>query len=236
MTREKTHALAWTIALAVLFTALPLPGVALADVYRWVDGDGVMHFTDTPKHKGYKVFIRDRSSRRRGRAQASARSSRFTDRDTYDNIIRDAAEAYNLDFSLIKAVISVESGFNPRAVSPKGARGLMQVMPSNFASLGIDDPYDPRENIMGGSKYLARMLATFNNDLDLALAAYNAGPGAVSSAGWRIPDIPETQSYVRRVRSVYVAYQDRQGGQTATFRADGSPVAAPETTLADSGQ
>lgn len=212
---------------------------AAADVFRWVDEDGVTHFTDTPKHKGYRVFIKEKRSYRSSSKKSSGRAyagreTRFTDRDTYDNIIREAAETYGLEFALVKAVIKVESNFNPRARSPKGARGLMQVMPFNYSNLGIDDPYNPRDSIMGGSRYLSQMMNNYGGDVDLALAAYNAGPGAVDSCGRRIPSIPETRSYVSRVKEIYNIYAARQANSdAAVFRADGSAVKTGETTLAD---
>ena len=116
-------------------------------------------------------------------------------------LIARAAAQYQLRPSLLRAVIQQESGYNPLAVSPRGARGLMQLMPSTAASLGVSDPFDPEQNVMAGARYLSQQLASFNGDERLALAAYNAGPGAVQRYGG-IPPFPETQRYVADVLSL----------------------------------
>jgi soluble lytic murein transglycosylase len=110
-----------------------------------------------------------------------------------------------MDFALIKAVIKAESAFNPRAVSRKGAQGLMQLMPDTARDLLVDDPFDPYDNLRGGVRYLRQMLDTFGGDVTLALAAYNAGPGAVQSSN-AVPPYPETRTYVRRVMQYHREY------------------------------
>ncbi|MCA0361357.1 MAG: lytic transglycosylase domain-containing protein [Armatimonadetes bacterium] len=113
-------------------------------------------------------------------------------------LARTAAEKYNLDPRLFEALVEQESAFNPKAISPVGAQGLAQLMPKTAASLGVKDPFDPVQNLEGGAKYLAQMMREFNGDRRLALAAYNAGPGAVRRAGG-IPPYQETQNYVRKI-------------------------------------
>lgn len=119
----------------------------------------------------------------------------------YDNIIDEAATKHGLDPDLIHAVIQTESEFNPLAVSPVGAQGLMQLMPEVQAELGVTDPFDPRENIMAGSEYLKRLLARHNGDIALTLASYNAGPGNVSKFKG-VPPFKETRAYVKKIKAL----------------------------------
>ena len=149
------------IALVVFAVISP----AVADIYLYIDAQGVMHFTNTPTSNQYKVYMRE----------PLKGTKTFLNVKNYDDVIAEAAKRNNLSSSLIKALIHVESYFNPRAVSKKGAMGLMQIMPENLALLNIRDPFDPWENIMGGAAYLKDMLKRFGGDLPMALAAYNAG-------------------------------------------------------------
>jgi len=180
----------------LLAAALVCPaGGVFADVYVYRDSKGVLHFTNVPSSPKYTLFMRSSPPPVLFRYDSKA----------YDHLISRAAQRFSLPTHLIKAVIHAESGFNPRAVSPKGAKGLMQIMPQNYSFLDIRDPFNPMENIMGGARYLRDMLDRFK-ELRLALAAYNAGPEAVDKYNLRIPPYPETVDYVRRVLQYYKAY------------------------------
>jgi soluble lytic murein transglycosylase-like protein len=169
---------------------------ASADIYQWRDAYGTMHFTNVPTNSRYKVVMRD-SGRR---AQAVARSVGGVRRDPrqFDPIIATMAQRYRVDQSLVKAVIRAESSYQPNAVSPKGACGLMQLMPATAARHGVRNIHEPTENIRGGVEHLRMLLDRYDNNVVLALAAYNAGAGAVDRHRG-IPPYRETQDYVHRV-------------------------------------
>jgi len=184
---------------AFFFYVEPMPGYA--DIYLHIDKDGVMHFTNTPvESEGISVTYRFYQKEEQ---LVKKEDDYFGDIDSY--IIR-AANHHDVSFPLIKAMIKVESDFNPNAISEKGAMGLMQIMPFNFKQLAITDPFDPWENIMGGVRYFKNMLNKFNGDLYLSLAAYNAGPNAVDKYGC-IPPYPETIDYVDKVLKYYAFYK-----------------------------
>jgi len=164
-----------------------------ADIYVYVDNNGVLHFTNVPtSSKNYKVYLKERSQK--------ILASNLTDQ--YDHVISDASKRHGVSFSLLKALIKTESDFDPRAVSSAGARGLMQLMPENIKTLKIKNPFDPRENIMGGARYLKHLIDRFGGKLPLALAAYNAGPGVVEQYQ-RIPPFKETENFVQQVMKYY---------------------------------
>jgi soluble lytic murein transglycosylase len=170
------------------------PSPSPADIYRYVDKAGVLHFTNLPTHNRYQPYRR------------SAVTTRSYNQDYYDQLIQKISYQYNIDPALVKAVIKTESNFDPHAVSKKGARGLMQLMPDTIRNLNVYDPFHPRDNINGGVKFLKQLLARFNHNLPLTLAAYNAGPEAVEQYDG-IPPYQETQQYVRRVLNCLNRYR-----------------------------
>ena len=183
-------------SIAALFLAVwlaPLPAVGRGDIYTYVDKNGNLHFTNVPGDSRFKPGVRRIST---GRSIRPGNPARF------EHHIREAAGYYDVDPLLIKAIIKVESDFDHLAVSPKGAQGLMQLMPATASELRVIDPFEPRSNIMAGSRYFRLMLDRFGNDQRLALAAYNAGPQAVERHGG-IPPFAETKRYVRQVLDHY---------------------------------
>ena len=168
--------------------------VAVADIYMYIDSDGILHFTNAPTTSQYRLYIKERPK--------TAESSK-----EYDHLIGEASQMFDLSFPLLKAMIKVESNFNSNAVSKSGAIGLMQIMPKNIKALKIRDPFHPRDNIMGGATYLKQMINRFNGRLPLALAAYNAGPSAVARYN-AIPPIKETEDYVKKVMKYFYLYKN----------------------------
>lgn len=191
--REKNHGLRWglAISLACLMASVAVPSSAGADIYKYVDEHGVIHFTNAPTSKRYTLFL-----------PGLPQFDDYGTTDKFDYYIALASKMYDLSFPLLKAVIKVESNFNPRAISPKGAQGLMQIMPGTARLLDVSDPFDPMQNIMGGSRYLRMMVDRFDGSVRLALAGYNAGPNAVDQYKG-IPPYRETQEYVERVLRHY---------------------------------
>ncbi|MCX5846514.1 MAG: lytic transglycosylase domain-containing protein [Deltaproteobacteria bacterium] len=178
-------------SLAILLT---FPSSALADIYKYIDAEGVVHLTNVPTDAGAKYILVMREKR-------ILLDKKLGDNiSSYDHLIIKASEKHNVEPALIKAIIKAESNFNHRAVSRKGAKGLMQLMPATASSLQVKDSFHPENNIEGGVKYLRYLLNYFNGNLPLALAAYNAGENAVIRHRG-IPPYRETQVYVRRVMS-----------------------------------
>ena len=171
---------------------------ACADIYRYVDADGTIHFTNTPTHSRWNMYLKENPN-----SDSLNRS--------YLDIIRHHAHLFQLEEALVKAVIKVESDYHPQTVSKKGAQGLMQLIPETAKDLNVQNPFDPFENIRGGTEYLRKMLDMFNNNLELALAAYNSGPSTVKRYGG-IPPYDETQNYVKRVKHFLDYY--RKAGDT----------------------
>lgn len=177
---------------------------AAADIYRYEDEEGIVHFTDAPTDKRFKFFMRDLKKDRQLRTMLKY-SSKVNPAE-YETIIKTSAARYGINPSLIKAVIHAESGYDPNAVSRKGASGLMQLMPGTAKTLKVSNSFDPKDNVEGGVKYLKFLLDTFKGDVSLALAAYNAGLSNVAKYGG-IPPYAETRTYVNKVLSYMQTYQ-----------------------------
>jgi soluble lytic murein transglycosylase-like protein len=196
---------------AVVFVALVLPAVARGDIYTYTDGDGTVHFTNSPAgDKRYRVYIRgngwQKTSPAPGVIPVPASDHDVTRFTRYDEWIHEAATLYQIPEQLVRAVIRCESDYDPRAVSVSGARGLMQLMPDTAFMMQVRDIDDPRENIYGGTRLLRVLANEFNGDLELTVAAYNAGDGAVIRSGG-IPPFVETRDYVLNVTRYYRRYR-----------------------------
>ncbi|MBP0632533.1 MULTISPECIES: lytic transglycosylase domain-containing protein [unclassified Cupriavidus] len=235
-------------AAAVLALAgLACAPAAHAELWGFIDADGVAHFADQKLDARYKLFMRDGgkldsarlAALQRGKAQAGMGDADGIDLEqhklyryvvnhpnikTVEPLIHQIADKQDVDPALVKAVMAVESGFNPGAVSPKGAIGLMQVIPDTGARFGVSADQrrtveqklaDPRTNITAGVRYLRWLMQLFPNNLELVLAAYNAGEGAVQRYNNRIPPYPETQQYVSTVLQFYRFYQPSQSARGA---------------------
>jgi soluble lytic murein transglycosylase len=189
-----------------LLIALLLPVSGTCAIYGFVDDEGVYHMTNIrpPGKSNYRTLIEDRDP-----GQGTA-SFRIFDKNAYDDLIRLHSEANGLDPQLVKAVMIAESNGNPQAVSQKGAQGLMQIMPDTAVLLDLRNPFDPEENIQAGARYLRSLYELFRGDLELVIAAYNAGPQKVIENNWAIPRISETINYVKRVKLYYGRLKDSQ--------------------------
>jgi soluble lytic murein transglycosylase-like protein len=182
----------WYVILVPLVVVLAFASPASADIYKYVDAEGVLHLTNVPTQTGVKYTLIMREKRVLLNRKLGVNISQ------YDELIRKASGKYNVEPALVKAIIKAESNFNHRAVSRKGAKGLMQLMPATASYLQVQDSFHPENNIEGGVKYVRYLLNFFNGNLPLALAAYNAGENAVVKYKG-IPPYRETQVYVQRV-------------------------------------
>lgn len=184
----------WYFIVMALAIIPILSSPVFADIYKYIDSEGIVHLTNVPTQSGIKYVLIMREKRVLFDKKLGDNISQ------YDDLIMKASERHNVEPALIKAIIKAESNFNHRAVSPKGARGLMQLMPATASSLHVQDSFHPENNIEGGVKYLRYLLNYFNGNLHFALAAYNAGENAVIRYGG-IPPYRETKIYIQRVLS-----------------------------------
>lgn len=177
-----------------------------ADVYKYVDSDGRIHLTDRPPHKGYQLVVKSIHETTHSRVDYKNKEK---NRQRFAEAIATTARRHGLPGGLIHAVVSIESAYDPNAVSRKGAVGLMQLMPETARRFGVTNRRDPRANLSAGTRYLKQLLRRFDHDLELALASYNAGENAVEKYGNKIPPFKETQSYVRKVIKIYNEYAEQ---------------------------
>jgi soluble lytic murein transglycosylase-like protein len=189
---------AFFLALALLFF---MGSPCHADIYKYTDAEGVIHLTNVPTEHDVPYVLVMREKRVIFQLKG--------DIAPYDDLIARASERYRVDSAMVKAIIKAESNFNHRAVSPVGARGLMQLMPATAATLQVKDSFHPETNIDGGVRYLRYLMNMFNGNLPLVLAAYNAGENAVMRHNNRIPPYPETQTYVKRVLNYLDGYSKK---------------------------
>jgi soluble lytic murein transglycosylase-like protein len=171
------------------------PSQSDAQIYAWRDANGTLVLSDRAIDAPTDVYTVAGAPR----YVTTRPSEDVVEDERYEPLIQEHATLQSVRPELVRAVIQIESGFNPRALSPKGAMGLMQLMPATARSLGVNNPWDPAQNIRGGTTYLRRLLDQHDGNEELALAAYNAGPGAVARYGGRVPPYRETRDYVRKV-------------------------------------
>lgn len=196
----------WLIWFGAVVLMLGLPLTSAAQVYKWVDEEGIVTYSNVaPPDEGDFQVLRFPCYA----SDPKCRSVRWEkvplNTRAFSSEIRSAAELNSVEESLIRAIIHAESAYQPDAQSPKGAQGLMQLMPATQRALQVTNPFDPADNIRGGARYLSMLLAQFDGNWEMAAAAYNAGPSAVNKYDG-IPPYDETQEYVRRVRILYRRY------------------------------
>lgn len=195
----------------ILIATALFPVPVAAETYRYVGPDGTLHMTNAPTGPGYERLGQAAGPLPATRGVIRGEEARPEPAGRYGAAIREAARRHNVPEGLVRAVIQVESRFNPGAVSPKGARGLMQLLPATASLLGVRDPHDPEQNIDGGVRHLRRLMNRFSNDLPLSLAAYHAGE-AIVVASRGIPPYPDTRQYVTRVLRLFA-----ESGQPGSF-------------------
>lgn len=191
--------------LAYLALLAPTSNAYSSEIYRYIDPYGRLVFTDSPKHAGYIRLVKTS----RGWVVPS-RHSWKKNQQRFSPTIEKMAKQHQISEHLLHAIIMVESAYDPQAISKAGAQGLMQLMPATAHRFGVSDPYNPTQNIRAGTEYFKLLLTLFDDDLSLALAAYNAGENAVKRYNNRIPPFKETQQYVKKVLKHYRQYLAQQ--------------------------
>jgi soluble lytic murein transglycosylase-like protein len=184
-----------------------------AQIYSWTDGNGHLVLSNRPKGGGEHAYVVPQSESIRATRPVDTSKSTL-----YDEMIRVNARLHGVRTDLVRAVVQVESAFNPWAKSPKGAMGLMQLMPETMKEFGVRNAFDPGENIRGGVAYLKQLLDRYKNNEVLALAAYNAGPGAVDKHGQTVPPYRETQDYVKKINSISAQPIQMRGSSTVIYK------------------
>lgn len=188
----------YLIAVLLLGVIVFFPYPIRAKIYKYTDSNGVTHYSDRPFYIDYCTYSQN--------SKGYIIQSDKADEMFLDRVITRVSGIFDMDPALIKAVIKAESDFNPTAVSRAGAKGLMQLMPQTAYSLDVKDPFDPEDNIIGGTRYLKYLLNKFDNNLKISLAAYNAGETAVIKNGG-IPRYKETRGFIRKVMKYYAHYK-----------------------------
>jgi soluble lytic murein transglycosylase-like protein len=210
---------ATALGLALLMTTVQAT-VAQAQIYYWRDASGSFVLSDKPSDPSARTYSVHRSQSIRTAMAINERRAAV-----YDGVIREQADLHGVDANLVRAVIQAESAYNPKAVSVKGAMGLMQLMPTTAAEYGVRNAFDPVENIKAGVAYLKSLLVKYRENIELTLAAYNAGPGAVKKYGGTVPPYKETKNYVQKIRG---AVETAPARATRVYRTielvDGRPV------------
>ncbi|MEY3289684.1 MAG: hypothetical protein RLZZ419_1926 [Pseudomonadota bacterium] len=199
------------IRFSVILVTLLLSKGVMADIYKYTDNDGHIYYTDQPRNSLYKRIIKSRapiyspSQNDTIKVQNFTSSNKFAgaNKKRFTDLIEQTAYRHQVDAKLLHAVIQTESAYNSSAQSPKGAVGLMQLMPETARRFGVIDRNNPDQNVDGGARYLKHLITLFDSNLNLAVAAYNAGENAVIRYNNSIPPYPETQSYVKQVLALY---------------------------------
>jgi len=190
-----------TVIAALAFLTITPTEAVYADIYKYVDNEGVLHLTNVPSIPNAKYVLILREKRILFQSDI--------DVNKFDHIISNAAKKFRIDPALIKAIIKAESNFNHEAISPVGAQGLMQLMPATAYALQVEDVFHPENNIEGGARYLRYLLNTYRGNLTLTLAAYNAGESTIAKYNNNVPPYRETQNYIKRVMSYYKEFSNK---------------------------